>query len=84
MQVISLEFDSETDMQEATRKLWDEMKVTGEMQIKPTGISRWRVDLNSEKDLRESTLEKLPGRRVNLGKAEAEVSVAVATPISDA
>lgn len=65
MQIISLEFDNEKDLREATHRLWDDLKTSGEMQIKPIGSGRWRVDLHSEKDLRESTIEKLPGKRAN-------------------
>lgn len=85
MQVISFEFDSERDLQDATKKLWEDLKVTGEMQIKPIGNGRWRIDLNSEKDLRESTLEKFPGKRVNLGKAQAsaEGSPPEGGPVAD-
>ena len=70
MQQVILDFDTEQDLREAAKKLWDGYKVTGEMAIRPLGNGRWRLELSSEKELRDSTLEKLNGKRLDAG-AEA-------------
>ena len=69
MQQVILDFDTEQDLREAAKKLWDGYKVTGEMAIRPLGNGRWRLELSSEKELRESTLEKLNGKRVVADRA---------------
>ena len=63
-----LEFENEKDLREVARKLWDGLGVTGEMGIKPVGGGRWRLEVISEKEVRDSTLEKLKGTRVGFEK----------------
>jgi hypothetical protein len=64
MQTLTLEFDSQADLDDATRHLWDRLGVTGELVAKPLPDGRWRLQVVSEKPLRGPTLEKLRGRRV--------------------
>ncbi len=90
MQQVILDFDTEHDLREAAKKLWDGYKVTGEMAIRPLGNGRWRLELSSEKELRDSTLEKLNGQRVvadraashkDEGNTGAEAAAAAAAPV---
>ena len=67
MQYLAFEFDSEKDMRETVKKLWDVHNVSGELSIRPVANNRWRVDVISEKELRESTLEKFAQWRVEAG-----------------
>lgn len=67
MQNLSFEFESEKEMRETVKKLWDTHNVSGEMAIRPIGNGRWRIDLTSEKELRDSTLEKFSQWRVEVG-----------------
>lgn len=66
MRYLVFEFDSETEMREVARKLWDHYGVTGEMGMRPLPGGKWRLSVNSEKDLRESTLEKFSQYRVEV------------------
>lgn len=66
MQSFVLEFDNEKDLREATKKLWEGLKVTGEMGVKPLGNGRWRLEVNSEKEIREASLEKFKDYRVEI------------------
>lgn len=81
MQSFAFEFDNESDLRETARKLMEDLDVTGEINIKPLGGGRWRMDVSSERELRESTLEKLKGyrrdggsRSMDTGKEEAAAS----------
>lgn len=64
MQYLSFEFDHEKDMRETIKKLWEAHGVTGEVAVRPLANNRWRMDVTSEKDLRDSTLEKFNTYRV--------------------
>lgn len=67
MQYLTFEFDNEQDLEQVIRRLWDQMGVTGELASRPLAGGRWRLEVQSEKDLRESTLEKLKQWRVEVG-----------------
>lgn len=67
MQVLSFEFDNEKDKNETVKKLWETLGVSGEMAIRPLTNGRWRVDITSEKEMRDSTLEKFEKYRVEAG-----------------
>lgn len=67
MQFLSFEFDNEKDKTETVKKLWETLGVSGEMAIRPLANGRWRVDITSEKELRDSTLEKFEKYRVEAG-----------------
>ncbi|MDF2631045.1 MAG: hypothetical protein K0R39_4876 [Symbiobacteriaceae bacterium] len=64
MQYLSFEFENEKEMRETVKKLWDTHNVSGELSIRPIANGRWRVEVTSEKDLRDSTLEKFAQYRV--------------------
>lgn len=58
MKYFSFEFDNEQDLQAVKQQLWEKMGVTGELGTVNLGGGRWRLEVYSEKDLRESSLEK--------------------------
>lgn len=64
---LAFEFATEKECQETVKKLWDTLGVSGELVVRPLPNGRWRVDLNAEKDIRESTLEKFAPYRVEAG-----------------
>ncbi len=71
MHSFAFEFENEADLRETAKKLMDDLDVTGEINIKPLGEGRWRMEVNSERELRESTLEKLKGYRRDGSSKEA-------------
>ena len=66
IQSFGLEFDTEEEMLETAKKLWNVHKVTGEMEMVALPNGKWRLNIQSEKQLRDSTLEKLNGRLVTV------------------
>lgn len=64
IQSFALEFDNEQEMLKIADKLWNHHNVTGEIEMLPLSDGRWRINVHSEKQLRDSTLEKLEGKRV--------------------
>lgn len=66
IQSFGLEFDTEEEMLETAKKLWNVHKVTGEMEMVALPNGKWRLNIHSEKQLRDSTLEKLNGRLVTV------------------
>lgn len=66
MQHLVFEFPSEKEMRETVQKLWDGHSVTGEMAIRPVKDGKWRLEVYSEKDLRDSTLDKFSTHRVEV------------------
>lgn len=71
MQSFAFEFENEADLREVAKKLVEDLDVTGEINIKPQGDGRWRMEVSSERELRESTLEKLKGYRRESGSKES-------------
>ena len=67
MQFLAFEFDNEEEMRATVKKLWDHHNVSGEMSIRPIANGKWRVDVTAEKELRDSSLEKLEKYRVEAG-----------------
>lgn len=64
--VITLEFDSLADLESTIKTLRDKYEVTGELHFKPLEGGGWRLKVHSEKPLRDSTIERLPGRWVDM------------------
>lgn len=64
--VVALEFEDREKLETAVRKLRDQLGVTGELAIKPLENGRWRLTVTSEKNLRETSLERLGGQLVDL------------------
>lgn len=67
MQYLAFEFETEQEMKDTVKKLWEVMGVTGELAARPVANNRWRIELSSEKELRDSALEKFAKFRVEDG-----------------
>ena len=67
MQYLAFEFDNEKEMRDTAKRLWEQYGVSGETSMRPLGNGRWRLEITSEKDLRDSTLEKFEKFRVEVG-----------------
>ncbi len=59
----TMEFDNEDQMRKCQEMLVKSHAFAGEMAVRRREDGKWRLTAYSEKRLRESTLEKLPGRR---------------------
>lgn len=58
MQHLVFEFTNPKECRDVAKKLMEQYGVTGEIHFQPLPQGRWRLQVHSEKDLRESTLEK--------------------------
>lgn len=65
----ALEFDDEESMRRAAKKLWEKHEITGELDMTSLGDGRWRLDVHSEKNVRDVTIEALGGTRVKARSA---------------
>ncbi|NLM42285.1 MAG: hypothetical protein GX199_08275 [Firmicutes bacterium] len=66
MYSVALEFETEQAMQAAADKLWNKHGITGELEMFPTPSGAFRLHIYSEKPIKDSILEKLPGKRVQI------------------
>ena len=66
MNTIALEFETEQEMQEVADKLWNKHGITGEFAMFQTPSGTFRLHIYSEKAIKDSLLEKLPGKRVQM------------------
>lgn len=66
MYSIAFEFETEKDMHFVADQLWKKHGVTGELEMYPTSNGRYRLHVHSEKQIRDSVLEKLPGKKVQV------------------
>ena len=66
MNTIALEFETEQEMQEVADKLWNKHGITGEFEMFQTPSGTFRLHIYSEKAIKDSLLEKLPGKRVQM------------------
>lgn len=67
MQFLEFEFENEKELREIVTKMWDTMGVSGELSIRPLANGRWRLEIISEKELRDSQLDKFAKYRVEAG-----------------
>ena len=65
MQTITLEFENEKEVRDEADRLWRKVGITGEMGIRPLGNGHWRLEVNSERELKQSVVEKLKGRVID-------------------
>jgi hypothetical protein len=65
LQSFAIVFDTEEALRQGARRLVMKLGVTGEIGIKPLADGTWLLEVSSEKDVRDTTLEKLEGRRVD-------------------
>jgi len=56
-------FEDEQQMRECRRLLTDRYSFTGEMTLRRRENGEWLMVAHSEKRFRDSTFEKIPGRR---------------------
>lgn len=61
---IAFEFETEEEMKNVAEQLWKKHGVTGELEMYPTSNGRYRLNIHSEKQIRDSVLDKLPGKKV--------------------
>ncbi|HPT83705.1 MAG TPA: hypothetical protein PLM25_07435 [Limnochordia bacterium] len=66
MHSIALEFTSEEEMRAVADRLWNKHGVTGELEMFQTPSGTFRLHIYAEKPIKESILEKLPGKRVQI------------------
>lgn len=66
MQHLVFEFPTEKEMRDSMNRLWDTHSVSGELSCRPVAGGKWRLEVYSEKDLRDSTLEKFANYRVEV------------------
>ncbi len=64
MMWFTLQFESEDELNECIELLQEQYGVTGELSAEPIEGGRWELQVVSEKVLRDSVFERLPGRRV--------------------
>ncbi len=67
MQSFALVFDTEEALRQGARRLVSRFGVTGEIEMRPLSGGQWLLEVSSEKDLRDTTLEKLQGKKVDAG-----------------
>lgn len=66
MYSIALEFETEEQMQNVAQQLWNKHGVTGEFEMFQTKEGPFRLHIFSEKQIRDSIIEKLPAKRVQI------------------
>ena len=64
MHIFAIRFDTRAKLDEAIRDLKERIDLTGELSVRREEDGSWRLMVLSEKRLRESTLERLPGEIV--------------------
>ncbi|RJQ05592.1 MAG: hypothetical protein C4551_09235 [Bacillota bacterium] len=70
MQSFAMIFDTEDALRNGARRLMTKHGVTGEIEMKPLAGGKWLLEVSSEKELRDTTLDKLQGRRVDAASLE--------------
>lgn len=63
---IAYEFETEEQMQQVADQLWNKHGITGEFEMYQANNGRFRLHIYSEKQIKESVLEKLPGKHVQI------------------
>ena len=66
MYSIAYEFETEQDMQLVADQLWNKHGITGEFEMYQSPNGKCRLQIYSEKQVKESVLEKLPGKAVQV------------------
>lgn len=69
----ALEFADEPTMRKAVEKLWDKHEISGELEIRPLDDGKWRLQVHSEKQIRDATIESLGGTRVKVRSAVTKI-----------
>jgi len=63
VQSVGFEFESEEEMLKAAKKLWNKHGISGELEMAAAGNNKYRLNIHSEKPLRDSLLNQIPGKR---------------------
>ncbi|NLJ74859.1 MAG: hypothetical protein GX331_07705 [Firmicutes bacterium] len=72
---VGFEFETEETMLTVAEKLWTKYGVTGELEMYPTSNQKYRLNIHSEKQIKESILDKVPGKRM-----QAKISYGTSVP----
>lgn len=72
---IGFEFETEEQMLATAEKLWKKHGITGELEMYPTSNQKYRLNIHSEKQIRESILDQIPGKRM-----QAKISYGTSAP----
>lgn len=67
MQYLTFECATEAELRDLAKKLWEQHGVTGEMHMRAASGGKWRLEIASEKELRDTTLEKFAAYRLETG-----------------
>ena len=82
-QSIALEFENREEMEKAASLLWNKYDVSGELELMPLDTGRFRLTIHSEKQLRDTVLERLPGKRVQAKSILREAKKELPTDVAD-
>jgi hypothetical protein len=63
---IAFEFETEEQMQSVADKLWNKHGITGEFEMFQTNTGSFRLHIFSEKPIKDSVIEKIPGKKVQV------------------
>ncbi|MCK9525685.1 MAG: hypothetical protein M0R49_07125 [Limnochordia bacterium] len=66
MYSIAYEFETEQEMQQVVDQLWNKHGITGEFEMYQDASGKFRLQVYSEKQIKDSILEKLPGKNVHV------------------
>lgn len=67
MQHLVFEFQTEEQMRSIVHHLWEKIGVSGELDVRPIKDGKWRCQIYSEKELKESVLGQFAEYRVEAG-----------------
>lgn len=67
MQYLVFEFDTEKELREVVDKLWNKYNASGELRVRAISGGRWRLEMNTEKEIRDATLEQFSVYRAEPG-----------------
>jgi hypothetical protein len=79
VQSVGFEFETEEQMLKTAKKLWSKHGISGELEMAAAG-SKFRLNIHSEKPLRDSLLNQIPGKRT---QAKAAFGTPVQTESAD-
>lgn len=65
MITVSYEFPDRASAKAALDALLKKAGVTGELEIRPTDTGKWLMKVHSEKDIKDTSVEKLGGHRLD-------------------
>ena len=80
MQSVGFEFETEEHMLKTAAKLWKKHGISGELEMAAAANNKFRLNIHSEKPLRDSMLNQIPGKRT---QAKAAFGATVLTESDD-